>query len=270
MLPRSISPKVVPFLTIPLALLLYIPLEPVEDALFRALHIPGKHHPPVVLLAIFIFLVAVVVPRLLGQIGIHVRSRSVERLESADRDDESIGPIELPIRIVRGKRLMKVLSAVFSIAGLACLMLAWFLPSAAWETPWMKTVAMLSLATFLLILGFLFGRAEPVFVCEITRKGILAPDGFWGRHTFVRWDDLVRCEIIRDDTRWPDHFVAWDRKGRRRFRRSKYWLGQVKRSDRTRIFRALRARFPQKEKRDDTAVPKLVAASAVWDRELDG
>ena len=49
-------------------------------------------------------------------------------------------------------------------------------------------------------------------------------------------------------------------------------MGRVRRSERTRIFRALRSRFPLKAKPDQEPEPALagVTSSAVWDRDLDG
>ncbi len=206
-------------------------------------------------------------------LGIQVRSRSVERFQAVEHIDEAEGAVKLPIRIIRGERAIRVLSAASYLAGAVCFVLAWFLPTAAWETPWMKSGAMLGLATFLLILGFLIARGKPDVICELTEEGIRAPDGrFWVRQTFVPWGDLVRCEIIRDDETWCDHFLLWDRNGRQRFKRSRGWMGRVRRSERTRIFRALRARFPLKAKPDKGSEPAMagMASAAVWDRDLDG
>ena len=121
--------------------------------------------------------------------------------------------------------------------------------------------------------AFLARRCKPQLLCEISEKGIRAPDGFFGRQTLVPWGELARCEIIHDDEKaWYDHFVLWDRAGRRRFRSCKTWLGRLRRSDRARIIRALRSRFPEKEKPVPDLEPELAhqASSAVWDRELDG
>jgi hypothetical protein len=273
MLPKSVSPKVVPFLAMPVFFLLLIPLFPLQRALLNFLDVredgAGGN---LFLLALFpsVYLAR----KGLAFLGIQVRSRSVERFQAVERDDEAEGAVELPIRVIRGEREIRVLSAASYLAGAVCFVLAWFLPAAAWETHWMKTVAMLGLSTFLLILGFLIARGKPDFICELTEEGISAPDGrFWVRQTFVPWGDLVRCEIIRDDeTWWCDHFLLWDRGGRQRFKRSREWMGRVRRSERTRIFRALRARFPLKAKPDKGSKPAMagVASTAVWDRDLDG
>jgi hypothetical protein len=49
-------------------------------------------------------------------------------------------------------------------------------------------------------------------------------------------------------------------------------MGQLRRSERTQVFRALMSRFPQKAKPEPE--PKLalagVKSSEVWDRDLDG
>src|SRR5262249_7835070 len=175
--------------------------------------------------------------------------------------------------------VMRVMLVAYSLGGLLCLVLAlclvftWFPPPGPRMDARETTVALLGMGFLLMASAFLIGRCKLPLVCEISEKGITAPDGFWHRPTFVPWGELVRCEIIHDDDRvWHDHFVLWDRAGRRRFRSCKGWMGRLRRSDRTRILRALRSRFPQKEEPDRAPEPALVhqALSTLWDRELDG
>ena len=273
MVPKSVSPGFVRLVAAILACLLCIPFIRLHDGPIK-LFVFSENQPlliPYVL--IYLLSTAFVVPKALACLGIRVRGRSVERLQAADGDDEYAGAVDLPIRIIRGEGLIRVFSVASYFAGLVCLLLAWIVPAGAapWD-PWTKTITLLSFAVFLLILGFLSSYAQPVFICEVSEKGILAPEGFWGRQTFVPWGDLVRCEIIRDDGSWPDHFVVWDRRGRRRCKRNKHWMGQLRRSERTQVFRALMSRFPQRAKPGQEPALALagVKSSAVWDRELDG
>ena len=208
-----------------------------------------------------------------------MRSRSVEHLQAAENDREDGVSVELPIRIDQGRWLMRVAPAALFLGGLACLVLTlclaitWFPPPLSRVDPLPVTLGSLGMGFVLMAGAFLARRCKPELLCEISEKGIRAPDGFWGRQTLVPWGDLSRCEIIHDDEKiWHDHFVLWDRAGRRRFQKNKHWMGQLSRSERTRILRALRSRFPRKEKPDRNPEPALVerASSAVWDRELDG
>jgi hypothetical protein len=269
MLPKSVSPRFVPLAAailaaIPCVLFAYVPIN--------LIHLGENPSFQLRFWLIYILSLFFVVPKVLSCLGIRIRSRSVERFQAEDRDDGHAGSVELPIRIVRGQRLISMVSAAFYLAGLVFLLAAWFLLPRGHRDAWMNTVAMLSLAAFLMIVGFLVRRARPVVICEVNEKGIRAPDGFWGRQTWVPWADVTRCEIIRDDGTWCDHFLLWDREGRRRFKSSRDWMGRVRRSERTRIFRALRARFPLKAKPDGGAEPAMagVTSSAVWDREFDG
>ncbi len=109
-------------------------------------------------------------------------------------------------------------------------------------------------------------------LCEINDKGIRAPSGTWRLSKLVSWQELVRLEIIHNEEFGIcDYFVLYDRAGRRRID-ARSWMGEVRSADRTRIFRALRARFPGKAKTDSSTEPALVSSgsAAVWDRELDG
>jgi hypothetical protein len=279
MLPKSVAPRFVFFTSIVVMGLLLITLMPLEWALRQRLGLrpdpyAGPYSVPISVIA-SLFLV----PRVLSSLGVRVRGRSVERLQAAGRDREDDSTGELPIRIYHGRLLVGVLPIVLSAGGLACLVLAvclaflWFPPPRARDDATVFMIALLGMSVILIGGAFLVRRRKPELLCEISEKGIRAPDGLWGRETFVAWEDLARCEIIRDDERiWYDHFVLWDRAGRRRFRSCKDWLGRIRRSDRDRIIRALGSRFPQKEKAHPKAEPVLAhqTSAAVWDRDLDG
>jgi hypothetical protein len=284
MFARSVSPIVVRLAGLPLACLLYIPLMPVErvfnQLLIRLFGLDRNFGFPFFFFAAYFILSGSLIPKALSCLGIQVRSRSVERLRAAGREREDEVTDELPIRIERGGlRLVGVVRVLLLLGGLAflvlavCLMFTWFPPPHAGTDATVPVLGLLGMSVMLLGGAFLTRYSRPELLCEISEKGIRAPDGLWGRQTLVPWEELARCEIIHDDERiWYDHFVLWDWAGRRRFRSCKTWLGQVRRSDRARILRALRSRFAQKEKSDPTAEPALVhqASAAVWDRELDG
>jgi hypothetical protein len=280
MFPKSVSPRFVGFASIPVAILLLIPLMLVEKALIRSLDLRGDQYTGPLCLSIAIVLALFFVRKGLSSLGIQVRSRSVERLQAAGRGREDGVADELPIRIHRGPGLIGLATFVFLIGGLACLVLTgcllftWFPPPRSGDDVLLFTLALLEAGIILIGAAFLARRwCKPELLCEISEKGIRAPDGLWGRPTFVPWEELVRCEIIHDDERiWYDHFVLWDRAARRRFRSCKTWLGRLRPSDRTRILRALRSRFLQKEKPGPAQGPALAhqASSAVWDRDLDG
>jgi hypothetical protein len=268
MLPKSVSPRFVPLAaailaaSIPLA---YVPINLIHHSETASFQLRFW--------LIYFLLLFFVVPKALSYLGIRIRTRSVERFQAVEHDGGSEEAVELPIRIVRGQRLIRVPSVAFYLGGLVCLVLAWFPLLAELKDPWVMTLVMLGFAVILMGLGFLAGRAKPDLLCEVSDEGIRAPDGFWGRLTFVPWGELTRCEIIHDDERvWHDYFRLWDRTGRRRFKRSKRWVGLLRRGERERIFRVLRARFPRKAKPDQGPEPAMagVASAAVWDRELDG
>ncbi len=263
MLPKSVPPEFVRLVSAILACLLCIPFIRLHDGPIKLLVFSENQALLIPYFLIYLLSTAFVVPKTLARLGIRVRSRSVERLQAAERDDEDDGTVELPIRILRGEGLIRVFSAASYLAGFVCLLLAWIVPAGAapWD-PWTKTITLLSFAVFLLILGFLSSHTQPVFICEVSEQGILAPDGFWGRQTFVPWGDLVRCEIIRDDESWPDHFLVWDGRGRQRFKRSRRWMGQLRRSERSRVFRALMSRFPRKANPDRKPEPALAGVKS--------
>ncbi len=282
MLPKIVSPFAVRLAELALTAVLYIPLHPLERAVnqrwFGLLHPRERPNPPVLFVAAYMASILLVRP-VLSCLGIRVRGRSVERLRASNSDREEEVPDELPIRIDRGPGLVGVIRVIFLIGGLAglvlavCLLFTWFPPPGPRGDATLFTLGLLEVGVLLLGGAFLARRCKPELLCEVSEKGIRAPEGFWGRETFVSWDDLARCEIIHDDERiWFDHFVLWDRAGRRRFRSSENWLGRIRRSDRDRILRALRSRFLQKEKPGPDLEPALAhrASATVWDRDLDG
>jgi hypothetical protein len=280
MLPKSVSPKFVFFATVLVGWLLILLLMPIELALIQRLGLRKDQHGGPYCIPISIIAALALVPKVLPSLGIRVRSRSVEWLRAAGREREDELTDELPIRIERGDPgFIVVMRMVLSIGGLACLVLAvclmflWFPPPHVGNDATVFVFALLGMAVILLGGASRAKYSQPGLLCEITEKGIRAPNGLWGRQTLVPWEDLARCEIIHDEERvWHDYFVLWDPAGRRHFLSSKVWLGRMRRSDRDRILRALRSRFPQEDKADPKAEPALVhqASSAVWDRDLDG
>jgi hypothetical protein len=277
MLPKSVSPRFVGLASIPVAILLLIPLMMVERALIGRLGLREDQYTGPLCVPISIFASLFLVPKVLSSLGIRVRSRSVERLQAVGHDRGDAAAHDLPIRIYRGQWLSRVVPAVLFLASLVCLVLAfclaitWFPPPGARYDALVLTLGLIEGGVILMGGAFLARRFKPELLCEVSEKGIRAPDGFWGRPTFVPWEELARCEIVHDDERiWYDHFVLWDRAGRRRFRSCKTWLGRLGPSDRARILRALRARFFQEEKPGPEPVLARRASVAVWDRELDG
>jgi hypothetical protein len=276
MVPKSVSPWFVQLL----ASLVVVPVVILGESLLRSAGFHRIQQAYGGFLFGSAYVVAVLlVPKVLNSLGIQVRSRSVERFHAGERDHEDLVTDDLPIRIYRSEWPQRMMAAVLLFGGLfcmglaLCLMLTPFPPPDGRRDTGTAMGALMGIG-FVLMGGVLLARrSKPELLCEISEKGIRAPDGFWGRLTLVPWDELTRCEIIHDDERiWYDHFVLWDRSGRRRFRSCKHWLGRMRRSERTRVLRALRSRFPRKEKPDRTAEPALAyqASSAVWDRELDG
>jgi hypothetical protein len=280
MLPKSVSPKFVFFATILVGWLLILLLMPIELALIQRLGLRQDQHKGLYCIPISIVASLVFVRKVLSSLGIPVRSRSVERLRAAGREREDERADELSIRIERGgPGLVGAMRMVLLIGGLACLVLAvclvflWFPPPLVGNDATVFVFALLGMTVILLGGASLAKYSKPGLLCEITEKGIRAPDGLWSRQALVPWEELARCEIIHDDESvWHDYFVLWDQAGRRHFLSSKVWLGRMRRSDRDRILRALRSRFPQEDKADPKAEPALVhqASAAVWDRDLDG
>jgi hypothetical protein len=265
MLPKSVAPRFVWFATFPLSLLLWVVLSPWLDALakFLALRIEGLFNLG------FVFLSHYLIRRALGYLGIPVRSRSVERFQESDRDEEEVAE-DLPIHIRTIQWPIWVVSPLLILAGFVVLLIPLWIPHPVHDS---ATLAVI-MGPALIIAGLLATRARRRTICELNDKGIRVPDGFWGRLRFTPWQELDRFEIIHDDENslLSDDYVLWDKAGRRRFQAFIQRLLWMKRSDRARIVRALRARFPEKGKADSPAEPVLTASalSAVWDRELDG
>jgi hypothetical protein len=231
---RTVSPRIVCFLAIPLALFLYLPLLRLEDALVRRL----DFLPLLLYLVSYYFLV----PGALWCLGIRMRGRSVERLRAADRGKGGHAAIDLPLRIRQSQWLMWYLSAMVCFVGLIFLYLEVPPPPDRLRFPAQM------LGASLLIVGLLLTLVRSPVVCEINEKGIRAPERSFFK-TFMPWAETTHCEIVHDDRNFMcDYFVLTDRSGRRRFRESGAWLGQVGASDREMILRALRFRFRRQEK----------------------
>jgi hypothetical protein len=237
----------------------------VENALSKRVGLRMDQYGGPLCIPICMFASWLLVPKALSMLGIRVRGRFVERFRAADRDEIDGAAVELPIRIRQGPWFIWIGSAVVCLLGLDLLRLAWFPPPGRHHP--VPTLAGLGFIIF----GLLITRLQPPRICEISDEGIRAPEGFWGRQTFVLWEELTRCEIVHDDEKGGDYFDLWDRAGRRRFKAGS-WIGTVKAVDRATIYRALRLRFPQKEKTGQPPEPETAhqASSAMWDRELDG
>jgi hypothetical protein len=199
----------------------------------------------------------------LSFLGIEVRRRSVEQLHAVDRDAKGIF-IDRPVQIRYNQRPIRIAAYFIYVFGLGIFLSShWFLHS----VPDIAPLAFVGL--FFTLFGLFVGAYKQPKVCEINDQGIRAP-GFWGWFTFVPWYELVRCDVVRNDS-WGDYFLLWDRAGRCRLNASS-WMANVSRADRVWILEILRSRFPDKAKADRNAEPALAqAASAdVWDRQLDG
>jgi hypothetical protein len=274
---KSVSPRLVYFLSIPVSVPVYIGV----DCLIKRLGVRDIRYEGVLFSLVYCVSSLVLIPIVLWSLGIGVRTRSVERLRAVERGREDAASDDRPIRIFRGRGLIRVLTFASLVGGLAswvlalCLLFMWFPPPSPRDDALALILALLGVGFVLVGTGSLVGRywCEPLLLCEIGEKGILAPDGFWLRPTFVPWGELTHCDIVLDDLSvGSDYFLLWDREGRRRFKLSYQWLVRVQSSDRRRIFSALRFRFPQKEKPVPDVKPALArpAAAAIWDRELDG
>lgn len=267
MFPRNVSPRTVFLLALPLAFVLYLPLMPLEDALIRQLDFLPRPRPAVLLLLLVLLSHYFLVPVALLALGIQVRGRSVERLRAVDRGKGGEASIDLPICIRYSRWLIWYLSAS------ACFVGVLFLAFASSPPPDRLTVPARVLGVSLLIAGLILTVVRGPTLCEINEEGIRAPEGSFRLTTFVPWKEFTDCEIIHDDRSGScDYFVLRDRSGRRRFRESGAWMGQMRSADRARVLRALRFRFPQKAKSDRAPEPSIAgpSASGVWDRELDG
>jgi hypothetical protein len=263
MLPKSVSPRFAAWVGAVIVGLLLACIVFLERPLCRLFAIPFKGYKAIPI-GCAMFLSHILASKALQYLGIEVRSRSVQRFQPARRDAEAVA-VDLPIRIAQSQWLIWGMSAGFFLGGFIFLLPLWN------RDPVHDPTAVLACGLVLMIVGLIMTRARPSMTCEITEKGILAPAGTWGGLRFVPWEELVRCEIIRDDEQVGDYFVLWDRKGRCPFK-SKSWIGDVGAANRARIYRALMSRFPEKAKADGDIEPAILqaAASAVWDRELDG
>jgi hypothetical protein len=263
----SVSQRTVCLVAICLAVVLYLPLMPLEDALLRPLNLPPHRRLPVLIGVTFVLSIHLLVPAALSILGLRGRGRSVERLRVADPGKGGDVAIDPPVRIRHGKLLFLTVAAIWGSVGLFLLAISWPPPQGSF------TNYGVVVGGVCLVVGLILALVPAPTLCEINEAGIRAPGGSFGLRTFVPWEEITHCEIVHDEKYcWSDYFILRDRSGRPRFRDSAVWLGQLRELDRARIFHALRTRFP----RGDGPAPHAKAASArhaaspVWDRELDG
>ncbi len=258
-LPKMVSPAFFGFAIVAASIFLYASLHGIVGPF-------ANKYPVIEIITIWcvVLLSQYLVYMAFSVLGIQMRTRSVERLQGNDHEDGDVA-FDLPIRILQGRWLILFMSVFIFFAGFVLILMPLFIP-----LPIRDTTPACLLGLLFLLIGFLITRCKPSKLCEIDDKGILAPAGFWSTPRFVPWQEVARCEIIHDDERMGDYFVLWDKKGRRRFQ-SRTWIGRVRSSDRARIFRALRSRFPERAKFVGKPEPALVrsATTALWDRELD-
>jgi hypothetical protein len=265
---RTVSPRIFSIVFLLTSCL----LVPLQHRLFLTLdYVPIVSGMAAILL--LAYLVARTGPRLLG---FQVRERSVERLMAASDATGDVEPlIDLPIQVPyrRSVRSLMLTMGLFSLA--TGLMSFWRLPLSRDDIAFFRILFPIggAVSGLMGILGIaLFLRLK--IVCEITSEGMNAPDvRGCVLKTFVPWKELVECEFIHDDEDYPgNHFTLRDRSGLRRFLASRGWLICATPSDRARIFRALRLRFPVKPKLEKSPESARLqpTSSATWDRELDG
>ena len=260
---RSVSQRTV-FLVAMASVFLSIALE---IALHQSLNPPLHRRLPVFVLVTLWLSLGLLVPAVLSFLGFRRRSRSVERLRAADPGKGGEGAVVPPVCIRHGKLLLLTVAAIWGGVGLFLLIISWPPPRGSF------TNAGVVVGAVCLIVGPVLALVPAPRLCEINEAGIRAPEGSFQLTTFVPWEEITDCEIVHDDNGcWCDYFVLRDRSRRRRFRQSAAWLGHLWESDRARVFRALRSRFPLKEKSERACEPALThqASSVVWDRELDG
>jgi hypothetical protein len=268
--PRSVSPPIVYVLSIPVFLLLLVPIALAELRLFG--HDLGGVALPGISVVCWLSAQLFLVPLGLRCFGIRVRSQSVERLQPDDRGGVKTSTGAPPVRITRHKMSLRVGGATLLVVGLLGLMPAKVFESGHSMNPWTKTFGDFRVSMLLAAAGVLLLRFQPYLLCEINDRGIRAPHDIAGWITFIPWSQVSRCEIIRDDRSWWDHFIVWDQVELPLFKQSRIWMREIPRSDRERLFAALRSRLPGKDKPLHAADPAMAGTSAspVWDRELDG
>ncbi|MHB1560933.1 MAG: hypothetical protein ACYC61_26055 [Isosphaeraceae bacterium] len=272
---RSVSPRFVDFVSIPVAGFLTFAFLAIEHRHFPSLRL--EQALPPFPFAIWWFSARCVVPLALRCFGIIVRTRSVERLGGGKPGAASAASTMSPkpesmVRLERPMIGFRVLGIVLFPVGLPAVMIALVIAPIGLSVGWVCTIVFLILGVLLIASGVYLNRCPPFLLCEIDDRGICAPCDLLGSLRFLPWTSVTGCEIIRDDPQWPDYFVVEDRLGRPLFGRSKHWMRQVSRPDRERIFAALRSRLPRTDKPTAGPTPALAGAGAsgVWDRELDG
>lgn len=270
---RSVSPEFVNYLSIPVTVFLTMAILAIEHGHFHSQRLE-RVLPPFPF-GIWLLSARCIVPPALRCLGIVVRSRSVERLGGGKPGAamEASKP-EPTVRLERPMIFFRVLGTALFLVGLPTVMIALVIAPIGLSVGWVRTIVFLTLGVLLIASGVYLNRCPPFLLCEIDDRGIGAPCDLLGSLRFLPWTSVASCEIIRDDPRWPDHFVVEDRLGRPLFGRSKHWMRSVSHPDRERIFAALRSRLPRTDKHAIGPAPALagagVAASGVWDRELDG
>ena len=191
MLPKSVSPRFVPLAAAILAILLCIPFIRLHNGPIKLI-VLGENQG---FLSLY-FLTYVLSVAFLARKPSRISASACAAGPSSDSRRSIATKARWPSSCRSGSyrdlRLIQLISIILFFAGLVCLVLAWLLPSGGppWD-PWTKTITWLSFAIFLMIAGFLFSRIKPDLICELSEKGILAPDGFWGRQTFVPWGELA-------------------------------------------------------------------------------
>ncbi len=267
--PRSVPLGFVNSLAVPVSCLLLAPTTLIAQRMF-GYHWSGAALP--IWVVCLLLAQHLLVPLGLRCFGIRVRRWSVERFQPGDRGGVKTSTGAPPVRITRYKGLLRVVGAMLLLVGLLGLAPARIIAPGHSMDPWTKTFGDFGISMVLAAAGVLLLRCPPLLLCEINDRGIRAPHDVVGWITFIPWSEVSRCEIIRDDRSWWDHFIVWDQADLPLFRQSRTWMREIPRSDRERLFTALRSRLPRTDKPlsvDDPAMAGA-AASPVWDRELDG
>lgn len=274
---RSVSPRFVDFVSIPGSLPLMLIILPIAGRLVPT----GKLQGPVVGAISMICWLSTrsVLRRVLRLAGVVVRGRSVERLGGGEHGGpmtiaSSKPKAEPAVRVERSGIPFIGLGVLLLLYGLILLMVALIIAPGHSSGSWFGAALFFMMGLMLTTTGGYLIWRPPILLCEIDDRGIRARNGPLGRLNFVPWTRVAGGEIIHDDRQWPDHFLVEDGSGRALFESSKSWMQSVSRADQERIFAALRSRLPRTDRPAIGPAPALagagVAASGVWDRELDG
>ena len=174
-------------------------------------------------------------------------------------------PVDLPIRLHRGRWVTRVISVTCFLMGLLVLVDGLIRGiGAARSTRHLRRTDLHDLQPHH------HRSSRGGFCLRDQRRGDPRP----GRPGPADLRALGRARPLRDRRRRAgayEYFVLWDRAGRRRFKSFGDGPQFLRKADRARVIRALRARFPQMEKPEPDAEPaRSQASSTIWDRELDG